>query len=110
MSTVAGRIVAGVVVAVLVVVGVIVGISVAGGSSQKTLYADFPQTIGLYEGNAVDIMGVKVGTIQKLAVEGNKDGGSFVRATITYVGKYKLPAGVRAVLMTPSVVSDRYIQ
>lgn len=110
MNSLAGRIVGAVIAAVLIVVAIIAGVSLAGGSSQKILYADFPQTIGLYEGNAVDIMGVQVGNIQKLQVEGNKNGGSFVRATITYDGKYKLPADVHAVLMTPSVVSDRYIQ
>lgn len=105
MSGRAGRIVGAVVAAVLIVIGVVVGVSVAGGSSTNTVTADFPQTIGLYQGNAVDIMGVKVGTVDKLVNEG-----SYVRATIHYDSTYKLPADVKAVLVTPSVVSDRYIQ
>lgn len=104
MRRLSGRIIAGVVAAAVVVAGVLIGLTVSGGSS-NVLYAKFPQTIGLYQGNAVDIMGVKVGTVDRLTTEG-----SYVLAKISYDPTYKLPSNVRAVLMTPSVVSDRYIQ
>jgi phospholipid/cholesterol/gamma-HCH transport system substrate-binding protein len=100
-----GRVIGLIVAVAVIVAGVLIGLSLAGGSSTMQLTADFPQTIGLYEGNAVDVMGVKIGTVDKLVTEG-----SYVRATITYDSKYKLPADVKAALITPSVVSDRYVQ
>jgi phospholipid/cholesterol/gamma-HCH transport system substrate-binding protein len=51
------------------------------------------------------VLGVKIGQIDKLTVQGTK-----VRVDISYDGKYKLPSDVKAVLVPPSVVSDRYVQ
>jgi phospholipid/cholesterol/gamma-HCH transport system substrate-binding protein len=94
------------VVLALALVGVGIGLALTQfGSSEKHLTAYFRKTIGLYNGNAVDIMGVQVGHIDSLTDEGDS-----VRVDISYDGQYKLPNNVRAVLVTPSVVSDRYIQ
>lgn len=76
-----------------------------GGGGTRHLTAYFTRTIGLYQGNDVRILGVKVGTIDKLTVQGSR-----VRVEMSYDGKYKLPADVQAVIVPPSVVSDRYIQ
>jgi phospholipid/cholesterol/gamma-HCH transport system substrate-binding protein len=65
----------------------------------------FTRTIGLYEGNDVRILGVRVGSIDSLTVDGEQ-----VRVEMTVDGKYQLPADVKAVLVPPSVVSDRFIQ
>lgn len=92
-------------VVALIVGGVVGGLVAAGGGDTMHLTAYFPQTIGLYVGNAVDVMGVKIGSIDKLTDVGGK-----VRVDISYDGSQRLPANVRAVMVTPSVVSDRYIQ
>jgi phospholipid/cholesterol/gamma-HCH transport system substrate-binding protein len=74
-----------------------------GGTHHLTAY--FTRTIGLYQGNDVRILGVRVGTIDKLTVQGTQ-----VRVDMSVDGKYKLPDDVRAVIIPPSVVSDRYVQ
>jgi phospholipid/cholesterol/gamma-HCH transport system substrate-binding protein len=77
-----------------------------GGDSAPTkLTAYFTKTIGLYNGNDVDVLGIKVGKIDSLKVQGTR-----VKVTMTLNGKTKLPAGVQAVVVPPSLVSDRYIQ
>jgi phospholipid/cholesterol/gamma-HCH transport system substrate-binding protein len=73
--------------------------------AQKTLVADFTQTVGIYPGSDVRIMGVKVGTITSV-----RPHGTTVTVTMTYDAKYRVPASAAAVIIPPSVVSDRYIQ
>jgi phospholipid/cholesterol/gamma-HCH transport system substrate-binding protein len=82
-----------------------VAMASGGGGGTRHITAYFTRTIGLYQGNDVRILGVKVGTIDKLTVQGTR-----VRVDMSYDGKYKLPADVQAVIVPPSVVSDRYIQ
>jgi phospholipid/cholesterol/gamma-HCH transport system substrate-binding protein len=79
----------------------------SSGSSGGThhLTASFTRTIGLYKGNDVRILGVKVGTIDSLTVTGKT-----VQVKMSVDGKYKLPADVQAVIVPPSVVSDRFVQ
>jgi phospholipid/cholesterol/gamma-HCH transport system substrate-binding protein len=97
----------------LVLAGVLlVGVAAAGvamasggGGGTRHITAYFTRTIGLYEGNDVRILGVKVGTIDSLTVQGPR-----VRVEMSYDGKYKLPEDVQAVIVPPSVVSDRFIQ
>jgi phospholipid/cholesterol/gamma-HCH transport system substrate-binding protein len=100
--------------AVLAVVGLVVvalsatGIAMAAGDDDggdHHLTAFFTRTIGLYQGNDVRVLGVRVGSIDSLEVEGER-----VRVEMTVEGKYQLPADVKAVVVPPSVVSDRYVQ
>jgi virulence factor Mce-like protein len=93
-------------VAVIVVVVVGAGVAMAGGSGgSHHITAYFTRTIGLYDGNDVRVLGVRVGKINTIKVKG-----PVVEVTMTIDGKYKLPADVGAVVVPPSVVSDRYIQ
>ena len=92
----------------LLLVGVVAaGVAMAsgGGGGTRHITAYFTRTIGLYQGNDVRILGVKVGKIDKLTVQGTR-----VKVEISYDGKYQLPSDVQAVIVPPSVVSDRYIQ
>ena len=100
------RRVAAVVVVVAVVLG-IAGATASGGSGGGTRHitAEFSRTIGLYQGNDVRVLGVAIGKVDKLTVKG-----TYVKVEMSYSGKYKLPADVKAVVVPPSVVSDRYIQ
>jgi len=96
------------VLAALLVAGVVAaGAAMAsgGGGGTQHLTAYFTRTIGLYQGNDVRILGVKVGKIDKLTVQGTR-----VKVEMSYDGKYKLPDDVQAVVVPPSVVSDRYVQ
>jgi len=103
-----GRRLLAVAAAVVLAAGAGTGVALAsaggsGGTHHITAY--FTRTIGLYQGNDVRVLGVKIGKIDKLTVNGTR-----VRVDISYDGKYKLPADVKAVLVPPSVVSDRFIQ
>ena len=98
-----------VVIAAVAVVAVVLGVTAAatsgGGGGTKHITAWFTRTIGLYQGNDVRILGVPVGKVDKLIVRG-----TYVEVKMSYDGKYKLPADVDAVIVPPSVVSDRYVQ
>lgn len=97
-----GRILSALVVLALVVAAVVV-LSERDGT--KTITADFTATNSLYEGSDVKVLGVPVGRVTKLEPRGD-----VVRATIEYQGDVDLPADVKAVLVSPSVVGDRFVQ
>jgi phospholipid/cholesterol/gamma-HCH transport system substrate-binding protein len=98
------RILAIVAVIALALVGTVAA-TASGSGGTMHLTAKFTRTIGLYQGNDVRVLGVKIGHIDSLKVEG-----AYVVVKMSYDGKYKLPADVNAVLIPPSVVSDRYVQ
>lgn len=96
------RIAAPFVVLALLVVGLV---KLLGGSEERTLTAYFPRATGLYEQSTVRVLGVPIGTISKITPQGDR-----VRVDMTYDAKYKLPAEAAAIIVPPSIVSDRYIQ
>ncbi|MGV9412775.1 MCE family protein [Nocardia sp. NPDC003693] len=73
------------------------------GTKQITAY--FPSTSGLYAGDSVRVLGVKVGTID--SVEPGKDR---VAVKMTVDRGVELPADAKAVLISPSLVSARFVQ
>jgi phospholipid/cholesterol/gamma-HCH transport system substrate-binding protein len=75
------------------------------GDDKRYLTVDFDQTNSVYKGSEVKILGVKVGTVESLTPRGQ-----VVRVKIAYDGKQKLPADVKAVVVSPSIVGDRFIQ
>ena len=70
-----------------------------------TVTAYFTRAIGVYRGSDVDVLGVKVGTVASVTPEGNT-----VRIVFSYNATYQVPAGASAVIVSPSLVSDRYVQ
>jgi phospholipid/cholesterol/gamma-HCH transport system substrate-binding protein len=100
-----------VVVAILaaVVLGAVVFVLLP--SPTKTVQARFERAVGLYTGSDVRLHGIKIGTITKVTPDG--DG---VLVKMKYDKKVKLPAYpddakvVRAAIIPPSLVSDRYVQ
>jgi len=93
------------VAAALVVVLVGLALAFAGGGSTKTLTAYFPEAISVYKGSDVDIMGVRVGQVLAVVPDGDK-----VRVEIEYDARYQLPAEVKAAVITPTLVADRFVQ
>lgn len=77
----------------------------------KTVTARFERAVGLYAGSSVRLHGVTIGSISKVKPDG--DG---VLVTMKYDRKIDLPAYpadakvVRAAIIPPSLVSDRYVQ
>jgi phospholipid/cholesterol/gamma-HCH transport system substrate-binding protein len=94
----------GVVVAALLAVGILIA---TGGGGGKTYHvtAYFQRTVGLYTGNDVRILGVRVGRIDSITPDGQR-----VKVVMSYDASDKVPANARAVVVTPSIVSDRYVQ
>jgi phospholipid/cholesterol/gamma-HCH transport system substrate-binding protein len=93
-------------VAVVLVLGTAIGLAIwRSGPPQRTLTAYFSQAVGIYKHNDVRVMGVKVGQITAVKPEG-----TVVAVTMTYDAQYKIPADAKAVIVPPSVVSDRYVQ
>ncbi|WP_375002182.1 MCE family protein [Aeromicrobium sp. CTD01-1L150] len=74
-------------------------------TESRTLTVDFPRTNSLYEGSDVKILGVNVGTVDKLTPRGET-----VRAEISYPKDVRLPDDVKAVIVSPSIVGDRFVQ
>jgi phospholipid/cholesterol/gamma-HCH transport system substrate-binding protein len=91
---------------------VILGLIAAGVAWQvykklttNTVVAYFPQTLALYAGDKVQIMGVRVGAIDSIEPAGDR-----MKVTFTYSSKYKVPANVTASVLNPSLVASRTIQ
>jgi len=91
-----------VVAAVLVAGGVLVYRGTHRGT-QVTAY--FTETVGVYPGSGVRVLGVPVGTVDSVQPEGTQ-----VKVTMTISHGVAIPAGADAVVAAPSVVADRYVQ
>ncbi len=76
-----------------------------GNSTDRTLTVDFPRTNSLYEGSDVRVLGVPVGEVKKLKAQGDH-----VEVTLTYETDVRLPADVKAVIISPAIVGDRFVQ
>ena len=90
-------------VALVLVVALAVVLWPGGGTRQAR--AEFVRAVGLYEGSDVRILGVKVGEVTKVTPHGDR-----VVVDMEYDEKYAVPADAKAVVVAPSVVSDRYVQ
>jgi phospholipid/cholesterol/gamma-HCH transport system substrate-binding protein len=92
-------------VAAVSVLGAVAGCGVLGGEDPKTLTAYFDRTVGLYVESDVRVLGVRIGEVTALHPEGDR-----VRVEMQYDADQELPADARAVVVAPSIVSDRYVQ
>ncbi|MFL6130211.1 MAG: MCE family protein [Mycobacteriales bacterium] len=92
--------------AVLVVAALVLALVVlrtGGGLTRVT--AHFARAVGVYEGSDVRVLGVRIGTITRV-----EPAGETVRVELEYDADRKVPADAIAVVIAPSVVSDRYVQ
>ena len=77
----------------------------SNGDGKRYITVDFEQTNSVYKGSDVKILGVPVGRVESLTPRGNR-----VRVKISYDGKIRLPDDVKAVVVSPSIVGDRFVQ
>src|SRR5690349_13961872 len=77
---------------------------IGGGGGTKTLTAHFPRTVSIYEGSDVRVLGVPIGKVDTVTPSGTD-----VVVTMTYDAKVKVPADATAVIVSPSIVGDRFI-
>jgi virulence factor Mce-like protein len=75
------------------------------GNNERRVTAVFTSAVGIYPGSDVRILGVPVGQVDAVTPTGKT-----VRITMSVQDDVKIPANVGAVQITPSVVSDRYVQ
>ncbi|MER6936236.1 MCE family protein [Nocardioides sp. NPDC127514] len=72
---------------------------------ERNLTVMFARTTSLYEGAAVKVLGVKVGTVTDIKVKGTQ-----VAVTMAYDPEVELPQDVHAMIVPPSLVGDRFVQ
>lgn len=67
--------------------------------------ADFTFADGIFPGNRVMILGVPVGTVESVRPQG-----ATVRITMSLPPDLKIPRDAQAFIMSPAVISDRYVE
>ncbi len=94
------------VVAAIVVVGLIAAAFVWWPRADAvTVSGDFVRAVGLFPGSDVRVLGVHVGKVKTVEPRGQ-----VVRVTFEVDADVKVPAQAQAVIVAPSLVSDRYVQ
>ncbi|MGR6520165.1 MCE family protein (plasmid) [Rhodococcus erythropolis] len=71
----------------------------------NSVTAYFPVAVGLFPGDSVRILGVDVGSVEKVTPEGTR-----VAVQIRVDKKWDLPENVQAVVLAPTLVTTRSIQ
>jgi virulence factor Mce-like protein len=91
------------IVLALVVAGVLWWLLV--DANQRRYTAVFNGVVGLYEDNDVRVLGVKVGHVDSVEPQGD-----LVRVDMLVDRDVTIPSTAKAVIVAPSLVSDRYVQ
>jgi virulence factor Mce-like protein len=74
-------------------------------AGQYRVTAFFTGTVGLYPGSDVRVLGIPIGEITDVVALGDR-----VRVEMLIDDDYDIPADADAVVLAPSLVSDRYVQ
>ncbi|MFI6817793.1 MCE family protein [Nonomuraea sp. NPDC050328] len=89
--------------AVLATLAALAGYLLLRPAPATRVTALFDRTVGLYPGSDVRVLGVKVGEVEAVVPEGS-------RVRVRMAVQAKVPARVQAVLVSRSVVADRFVQ
>jgi phospholipid/cholesterol/gamma-HCH transport system substrate-binding protein len=95
----------GIAAAAVLVLLVALGWTILRPANQYRVTAWFTQTVGLYPGSDVRILGIPVGEVTDIVPEGDR-----VRVQMLIDEDYDIPADADAIVLAPSLVSDRYVQ
>ncbi len=95
----------GVAVAATVILLAALGWTILRPVGQYRVTAWFGQTVGLYPGSDVRVLGIPIGTITDVVPQGDR-----VRVDMLVDDAYDIPAAANAIVLAPSLVSDRYVQ
>ncbi|WP_353358904.1 MCE family protein [Mycobacterium sp.] len=99
-----GRLGLAVALAVLLVAGVVL-VTTTSSVRRTTIVGYFDNSNGIYTGDNVVILGVPVGKIDKIEPQPFR-----TKITFWVDDKYKVPADVKAVILSPALVTARAIQ
>ncbi|ANH39911.1 mce related protein [Nocardioides dokdonensis FR1436] len=93
--------------AVVVVLLLLAGsfLALRGGDETKQVTAHFPRAVSVYVGTDVRILGVNVGEVTAVVPDGEA-----VRVEMEYDGDVDVPDDAQAVVVTPTLVADRFVQ
>ena len=89
----------------LLIGGIAAAVRSAGDAARTTVIGYFADSTGLYNGDDVVILGVRVGKVDKIEPQPRR-----VKITFSYDAKYRVPADAKAVILSPSLVTPRSIQ
>ncbi|WP_328307701.1 MCE family protein [Streptomyces sp. NBC_00442] len=89
----------------VIAVTVIGGLRVFAGPGGKRITAYFDHAVGIYPGSDLRILGVKVGEVDSVTPQGQQ-----VKVVVSLDRGVRVPKDVRAAVVSPSVVADRYVQ
>ncbi|WP_448418124.1 MCE family protein [Mycolicibacterium sp. XJ1819] len=92
-------------VLVALLVGAVAVVNFGPAAQRYTLVGYFANSNGIYEGDDVVILGVPVGTVQKIEPQPLS-----TKITFTVDKNYKVPADAKAVILSPALVTARSIQ
>ena len=95
----------GIALAATLVLLAALGWTILRPAGQYRVTAFFTETVGLYPGSDVRVLGIPIGTITDIVPLGDK-----VRVEMSIDEDYDVPADADAVVLAPSLVSDRYVQ
>jgi phospholipid/cholesterol/gamma-HCH transport system substrate-binding protein len=95
-----------------VAIALVLGVVTAGvlwwifrDDAQKRITAYFSRAVGVYAGSDVQVLGVRVGTVESVTPRGDR-----VEVVFTVDREVGIAPDTNAVVIAPSVVSDRYVQ
>jgi virulence factor Mce-like protein len=91
--------------ALAIVLTVVAAFLLRPDAPERTLVAHFSRTVGIHEGSDVRVLGVRIGHVVSVRPEGRT-----VRVHLRYDARQPIPADAQAVIIPPSIVSDRYVQ
>ncbi|HEY0454169.1 MCE family protein [Actinophytocola sp.] len=78
---------------------------VFGDDGARRITAYFSRAVGVYAGSDVQVLGVRVGAVESVTPRGER-----VEVVFTLDRDVKVAENTNAVVVAPSVVSDRYVQ
>jgi phospholipid/cholesterol/gamma-HCH transport system substrate-binding protein len=87
------------------VCGLVIAMRSTVAISRTTVTAYFENSVGLYPGDEVRILGVPVGKIKSIEPMPRA-----VKITFWFDDKYRVPADAKAVVLSPTLVTARFIQ
>jgi phospholipid/cholesterol/gamma-HCH transport system substrate-binding protein len=90
---------------VVLVAGVLVAVRATGQIARTTVVGLFDTSTGVFAGDDVRILGVPVGKVVKIEPQPTR-----VKIWFWIDSKYKVPADVNAVILSPQLVTGRAIQ
>ncbi len=90
---------------VVLVAGVVVAVRTVDQTDRTLVVGYFDNSTALFPGDDVRILGVRVGKVEKIEPEPER-----VKISFWFDRKYQVPADVKAVILSPQLVTGRAIQ